>query len=140
MITVDSDTFSPLGEPALPGGTSEPGAVASTLTGDPSIDGLIAGHQWDTFSLGYNFPSTASFYASTVAERSGFLAATDPMEAQIRAVLANYNDVCNLTFSELNPSSHDAALHMAMTVQADSLAGTGYFPDDAQHGNLWIDR
>jgi serralysin len=127
------------------GGSSAPGAVEVELTGDPSIDDLLGGHKWDTTSLGYTFPSKASFYPDDYAETDGFLSATSTLRYTVQKALENYSDVCLLKFTELAPDNKSAALNIGMTCLDDENGnkqydGLTYGPEQKHSGDVWIHR
>ena len=134
---------------------SGPGAIQVGPSGDPSIDGLIGGYIWNTTTLGYTFPTEASFYPSDYAWAKDFAPATSTIQFMAQKALENFSEVCLLKFTELAPSfdlagssftNKSAALNIGMTYLNNAAGvkvydGYGYSPADNDHsGDIWIHR
>ena len=76
--------------------SSGPGVIQVGPTGDPSIDCLIGGYIWNTTTLGYTFPTEASFYPSDYAWAKDFAPATSTLQFITQKALENFSDVCLL--------------------------------------------
>ena len=89
-------------------------------------------------NLTYGFRDT---YAAGIANFSPF---TDAEKAATRAVLAQYAELSNLTFAEVNPGgfTDQATLLYANYADSDGAAGFGFYPGSraagAAAGDVWV--
>jgi serralysin len=122
------------------------GSKTISLSGNDDIDALLQNNSadftapiiWDTGTLTYSFPTSASVYSYS-GEPDTFAAIVQDDTALVDAIpvaLKLFSQYANLTFTETTGS---ADLRFA---EADLTGeGRGYFPGDdaAQSGDVWFD-
>jgi serralysin len=114
--------------------------VSVSDSGDPDIDALLTGFQWNSTNLTFSFPTSASQY-SYDGEPDSFARLTDALKDAVRAALALIGQYTNLTFTEITETnSTHADIRFAMA-ELEDASGTGYFPGNAaaQSGDVWLD-
>src|SRR5262245_43208664 len=85
-----------------------PATTSVTPSGSQDISGVLYNLKWAVTTLSFSFPSSASFYESNAApnnETGSFAALNATQQSFVRAALAQYAAVANLTFNEITESS-----------------------------------
>jgi len=80
------------------------GPAKSVRTGNPYVDGLIRGGQWDSGHITYGFTASSGDYLDSYAggeAKAGFLPFSPFHQQQVRAILEQWSAVANLTFAEV---------------------------------------
>jgi VCBS repeat-containing protein len=96
------------------------------------------GTKWGVTSLTYSFPTASSYYSYTGEPTTNFKAFTTVQQDAIRAVLKNYSDVANLTFTEVTETSTQHATLRYAESDSPSTAWA-YYPTTAeQGGDAWF--
>lgn len=117
-------------------------ATASvSLTGDAYVNGVISGVKWASTSLTYSFPTSGSLYESPYGSReptTGFSALTEAQQTAVRASLAMYAAVSNLTFTEITESSTQHATLRFANSTVPSTAWAYYPSTAAEGGDAWF--
>jgi len=122
-------------------------SITVPLTGLPDIDGVLQGSKWNTTTLTYSFPTTASSYYSTYSYPSEPDNNFEPLNGQqqlaVRAIFDMYQSVTNLQFV-LDPTPDTPShLRFAMTDYHPSGGSTahGYYPwVDNKGGDSWYNN
>lgn len=119
-------------------------------SGNPDIDGLLWGYKWDALHLTYTFPTSPGAYHYQVVR--GFEALNGAQEAAIQRVLANYANVCGLSFSFTASSTATLkfgeanAIKMGPMTQGHTVeTAEGYAPDADRFdrvgwGSVWYNH
>ncbi|CAN7314325.1 M10 family metallopeptidase [Bradyrhizobium sp. LjRoot220] len=117
-----------------------------TWTGNQDIDGLLTGYKWAQTSLTYSFPADGSFYGSHYAttntqNTTGFAQLNAAQQGAARSVLAQYQAVSGLTFTEMEETAtQHATLRQAQS--GVSRTADSYNPNpsfaDAESGDSWF--
>ncbi|HYH20665.1 MAG TPA: M10 family metallopeptidase [Azospirillum sp.] len=116
------------------------GTIIVGQTGNPAIDTLLEGVKWDTATLSYGFPTTASRwtdYAAGSEPFSGFTALNAAQQSATAAALASWARVANLNFSPMSEPAAVADLRFA----GSSGVGTAhsYYPSGSDiGGDTWF--
>ncbi|KMO33151.1 hypothetical protein VQ02_21605 [Methylobacterium variabile] len=118
------------------------GALNQGATGDQDIDGVLSGLRWNSGSITYNVPTSASYYGANYGgvnnEPSGFQAASASFQSLIRNALAEYAAVANVTFTEVG-ANDPANISVARTSSLGGFNGYGYYPGSAPvAGDVWF--
>jgi serralysin len=119
--------------------------AVSTLapTGDRYIDGVLSGTKWAVANFTYSFPTSGAFYGTPYGSgepTNGFEALTPTQQAAVRAVLASYSAVANVTFTEMAES---ATQHADLRFAESDLPSTAwaYYPTTrAEGGDVWLNN
>ncbi|MCB1502068.1 MAG: M10 family metallopeptidase C-terminal domain-containing protein [Bauldia sp.] len=117
-----------------------PGTKFVTATGDVYVDGLLSGRGWNTGTLTFSFPSSASFYGSGYGSgepANGFEAFNATQQSAVRGILGHYAGIINLAFHEVTETSVTHGDLRFAESDAPSTAW-GYYPSgDAEGGDSW---
>lgn len=120
-----------------------PATSTITSTGNAYVDGVLSGTKWAVNSFTYSFPSSASFYGSGYGSGeplSNFEALNPVQIAAVRAILADYSAVANITFQEITETSSQ---HADFRLAESDKPGTAwaYYPTTlAEGGDAWFNN
>ena len=124
-----------------------PGTTTVTPTGILAVDAVDSGTRWNTLSLTYSFPTSASFYTGFMGGAYGsgeplsnFQAFTSVQQAAVTSALAMYSSVSNLTFTQITESSTQTA---TLRFAESDKPGTawGYYPSSSpEGGDAWFNN
>jgi serralysin len=98
-------------------------------------------------SVTYGFRQTAPLYTETGSNIASFTQVSASERATMKDLLAEWSDVCNLTFVEVNPGGFTDAATMLIGNYNDSTDGAGafaYYPGNTaangatQAGDVWL--
>lgn len=112
-------------------------------TGNAYIDGVLSGVKWAVSSFTFSFPSSASFYGSGYGsgEQNANFEALNPVQMDaVRAILADYSAVANVTFQEITET---ASQHADIRLAESDQPGTAwaYYPTTlAEGGDAWFNN
>ena len=114
-----------------------------TRPGIQDIDALLEGSRWNTGNLTFSFPARASFYGYSGEPDNGFAPIASELQTAVRAALAAWSRVANVTFTEITEtSSRHADIRFGLsdlTAIGIDNGGEGYRPDEgAQNGDVWL--
>jgi serralysin len=105
---------------------------------------MESGIRWAVTSVTYSFPTSASFYSPDYGAgsepTSGFETLNAAQQSTVRAALAMYAAVSNLTFSEIAETSSQ---HAVLRYAESDLPSTawGYYPSTSQlGGDIWLNH
>ncbi|MGE4150418.1 MAG: M10 family metallopeptidase C-terminal domain-containing protein, partial [Hyphomicrobiaceae bacterium] len=102
-------------------------------SGNQDIDGLLSGLKWDTNSLTYSFPDTASFYGYPGERDDNFEALNSTQIAAVQQILTLYTSVANLSFSMITETETvHADLRFAMSDEPSTA--WAYYPSAGEWG------
>ncbi|NYZ17550.1 matrixin family metalloprotease [Azospirillum sp. RWY-5-1] len=125
--------------------------TGSTLTGSTSVEaqGATAYYiaallpsgapKWGSSTAGtsatvtYSFMTVAPSYA-TSSDRSGFATMTEAQKTAVRAALATWAEVANITFTEVSDSGSGGSLRFGTNDQNGVSAGYAYYPSTSALG------
>ena len=118
-----------------------PGTTTVTPTGILAVDAVDSGTRWNTLSLTYSFPTSASFYGSGYGSGepgSNFAAFNAAQQAAVKSIYAMYSSVANVTFTEVTETStQHATLRFAETDKYTTAFG--YYPHTSDPGgDAWF--
>ena len=120
-----------------------PTTTSYSPTGTSYIDGILSGVRWSSGSLTYSFPTSSAYYGSGYGSgepSQGFEAVNDSQQAAVRAVLASYSAVANLTFTEIAETSTQHATLRYAESNSPSTAWA-YYPSSANEGgDVWLNH
>ena len=120
-----------------------PATSSVSRTGNAYIDGVLSGTKWAVNSFTFSFPSNASFYGSGYGsgEPSSNFEALNPTQMDaVRAILAGYSAVANVTFKEITET---ATQHADIRLAESDKPGTAwaYYPTTAaEGGDAWFNN
>lgn len=120
-----------------------PATSTITSTGNAYVDGVLSGTKWAVNSFTYSFPSSASFYGSGYGsgEPGSNFEALNPVQMEaVRAILADYSAVANITFREITET---ATQHADFRLAESDKPGTAwaYYPTTmAEGGDAWFNN
>lgn len=97
---------------------------------------MLSGIRWNTASLTFSFPTSASFYGNGYPNgepSNGFQALNAVQQTTVRSILSSYSAVTNLTFIEVTES---ASVHGDLRFAQSNAPSTAwaYFPHSSQVG------
>jgi len=117
-------------------------AVGISPTGKTAIDGLLSGVRWDTGTLSFGFPATASSYGADYAwsaapeAQDGFAGLSAAQQASVRVILADFASVSNLSFAETLGEGADIRFGRSAVLDKDGSAfAWAYYPEGGGGGN-----
>jgi Ca2+-binding RTX toxin-like protein len=137
--SVATDTSASASGPVA-GGIAGAGSNVSQVaaTGNPEIDGLLAGMKWSSSSITYSFPSSASVYPAGYGEgepTAGF-APLSPQEQQaVTYIMRAVSSFTNLNITLAGTGT--ANIQLAHSSDADPTAYT-YYPGGPTGGDIWF--
>lgn len=114
-----------------------PSTSSVSLTGNTDIDGILSGVKWTSPTITFSFPTALSQFGYT---ETGFEAMNATQMTAVRAILAQYESVSGLKFTEVTESS---TVHGTIRFAEEDNAGTayGYYPSSAvQGGDIWLNH
>jgi serralysin len=120
-----------------------PATSTISPTGNAYIDGVLYGTKWAVTSLTFSFPSSASFYGSGYGSgepTSNFEALNSTQMNAVRAILADYSAIANITFNEITETSTQ---HADIRLAESDKPGTAwaYYPTTAaEGGDAWFNN
>jgi serralysin len=120
-----------------------PATSTITPTGDAYVDGVLSGTKWAVTSFTFSFPSSASFYGSGYGSGeplTNFEALNAVQMNAVRAILADYAAVANVTFQEITET---ATQHADIRLAESDKPGTAwaYYPTTlAEGGDAWFNN
>ena len=118
-----------------------PSTSTVSPTGNPSIDGVLAGTKWAVGSLTFSFPTDPALYGANYGAGeplNAFQAFTAVQQAAVRSVLQNYSAVANMKFTEVTESATQSGDLRYAESNAPSTAW-GYYPSpSAIGGDMWF--
>ena len=120
-----------------------PATSTVTPTGNAYVDGVLSGTKWAVSSFTFSFPTNASFYGSGYGsgEPATNFKALNPVQMDaVRAILADYSAVANITFQEITET---ASLHADIRLAESDKPGTAwaYYPTTAaEGGDAWFNN
>jgi serralysin len=112
-------------------------------TGDAYLNGVLSGIKWAPTSLTFSFPTSGTFYGAGYSqdnEPASFEPTNGTQQAAVRAVLASYAAVSNLTFSEVTETS---SVHGDLRFGESNAPSTAwaYYPSTASAGgDTWFNK
>jgi len=114
-----------------------------TRPGIQDIDALLEGSRWNTGNLTFSFPARASFCGYSGEPDNSFAPVASELQTAVRAALAAWSSVANLTFTEITEtSSRHADMHFGMsdlTAIGNDRGGEAFFPDQGvPGGDVWL--
>ena len=118
-----------------------PATATVSPTGDPYVDAVISGVKWAVNSFTYSFPTDASYYGSNYGSgepSNGFEAFNAAQQNAVRAVLAMYSAVANVTFTEITetPTQHADLRYAESSTPTTAWA---YYPTTSpEGGDAWF--
>lgn len=123
------------------GAPQEAPTVSQQSSGDPYIDGILSGSKWAETDLTIQFPRSGGQYGANYGENEnndGFRGLTTDQIEVMRDILAMYESVSNLTFTELPRSgSEDGDIRVSNSGTPDTAYA--YLPSTADEGgDIWI--
>jgi len=115
------------------------------LSGNPEIDGILWGYQWDAQNLGYVFTvGTGTYQPFGVAgyeSITGYEALNADQEAAVVRIFANVANFTDLTFTEFQTNGATVAFRFAEATTIDYSTVAGWdshipgSPNDSAEGN-----
>lgn len=120
-----------------------PAVTSVSPTGTATLDGLLSGIRWATTSLTYSFPTTASVYGSIYGAgepTKNFGAFSAVQQAAMRTVMAQYDAVSNLTFTQVTESSTTQGDLRFAESDAPRTAWAYYPSASSIGGDAWFNK
>ena len=120
-----------------------PSTTQVSATGNADVDGLLSGVKWDVARLSYSFPAMSLDYELMYGngeQNNNFSGVTAAQEGAIRAALAQYGAVSNLSFVE---AMETPALHADLRFGQTDTASTAYayLPQSVpEGGDAWFNN
>ena len=120
-----------------------PATTTTSPTGNAYIDGVLSGTKWAVSSLTFSFPTSASFYGSGYGDgeqNSNFEPLNSVQMNAVRAILADYSAIANISFQEITET---ATQHADLRLAESDLPGTAwaYYPSPlAEGGDGWFNN
>ncbi len=120
-----------------------PSTTKISPTGNAYVDGVLYGTKWAVSSFTYSFPSSASYYGSGYGSGeplSNFEALNSTQMNAVRAILAEYSAVANVTFKEITET---ASVHADIRLAESDKPSTAwsYYPTTAaEGGDAWFNN
>jgi serralysin len=116
------------------------------LTGSRVVDAVLSAVKWNSLSLTYAFPASASWYPADYSPdyepSSGFAAFTAAMQTAARWTFGQVANFTNAAFTEQNPSTAPyTAVDIALARSSVPETAWAYYPgDEAAAGDVWFGR
>jgi Ca2+-binding RTX toxin-like protein len=125
---------------SMAGGIAGGGHAVSQVsaTGNPEIDGLLAGMKWSNSSITYSFPSSAAIYpvGYGAGEPSADFAPLSPQEQQaVTKIMGAISAFTNLNITFAGTTAAD--IQLAHSSDANPTAYT-YLPGGPEGGDIWF--
>lgn len=120
-----------------------PSITSVDRTGNQDIDGLLSGVAWRSGALTYSFPKSGSYYGTGYANgepRNTFSPLDSVQMAAVRAALAQFSAVANVTFSEMTETAtRHADIRLANTGVGNFSTAWSYGVNtSAAGGDVWF--
>lgn len=119
-------------------------AVASVApTGNPYVDGVLAGVKWVTLAQSFSTPAEATLYGTPYGSgepTNNFEAFTSLQQAAVRALLSFYALVDNVSYAEITESTSQSAILRYAESDAPGTAWAYYPSTSALGGDAWFNN
>ena len=120
-----------------------PATSTVSPTKNPMVDGVLSGTKWAVTRFTYSFPTSASHYGAGYGSGEpgkGFEAMNAAQQNAVRAILAQFSAVANVTFTAVTESS---SRHADLRFAESDIVSTAwaYYPTTrAEGGDAWFNN
>ena len=120
-----------------------PATTTTSPTGNAYVDGVLSGTKWAVSSFTFSFPTSASFYGSGYGDgeqNSNFEALNSVQMNAVRAILADYSAIANISFQEITETATQHADFRLAESDRPSTAWAYYPSTLAEGGDAWFNN
>src|SRR5258708_36947837 len=112
-------------------------------TGNPYIDGVLAGTKWAVSSFTFSFPTDPSLYGSNYGSGeplNGFKAFTAVQQTAVQSILQMYSSVANVQYAQVTESSTQSGTLRYAESNTPTTAWSYYPTTSDIGGDMWFNN